>query len=87
MNTKQIEAIKLRRDIMLELTDHVVSSHSTHTEEQKDEIMIYKDYLKNISDYNYEWKQPPIFFKTNRLYNVIVECQDALAILKTRGLI
>ncbi len=75
MNTKQKENLLFRRDLMELLTDFELSNQS-RTPEQLTEMEEYKQYLRDLPDNNFEWKQPPEFFKTSRVYNILVHLYD-----------
>ena len=68
LTNKQKEALMFRRDLLLLLTDFDTSQ----------EMLDYKQYLRDLPNNGYEWKQPPEGYKVSRVYQVLTFVHDVL---------
>jgi hypothetical protein len=75
LTTKQKESLLFKRDLQELLTDFELSNPS-RTAEEITEITEYKQYLRDLPDNDYVWKQAPTFYKTSRVYNILVHLYD-----------
>ena len=77
MNLTNIQKQRLlfKRDLILMVTDFELINED-RTVEQIQEMKSYKKYLKDLPENNFEFKQPPEYFKINRVYGFLSNLYD-----------
>ncbi len=65
---KDIELIQYKTHLMLKEIDHVFINDK-YTQEQQAEMVIYRDYLREIENNNYNFIYPPEFFKISLTFD------------------
>jgi hypothetical protein len=75
LTTKQKERLLFKRDLLEMITDFELTN-DLRTVEEIQEMKDYKQYLRDLPQNDYAFKQPPSFFKVNRVYNFLSNLYD-----------